>query len=72
MEAAIILGLLGYGVHQMVGHPENITTESKVLVQNEQVLVPKDNSLTNINWSKSGNFLQTSHEHDIVWVMITE
>jgi hypothetical protein len=72
MEVALLLGLLGYGAHQMIGHPETDKTENKTLIKNEQVLIPDDNTLASIDWSKAGNFLQTSHEHNIVWVMISE
>lgn len=73
MELLLLLAA-GAAAHQYLKEPDIAIppSEHKVMVQNEQVWIPDDNTLAMIDWTKAGNFTQTSHQHNVVWVMISE
>ena len=73
MEVLLLIAA-GVAAHQYLKEPDIVipSSEHKVMVQNEQVWVPDDNTLAMIDWSKAGNFAHTSYENDIVWIMISE
>ena len=58
MEAALLLGLLGYGAHQMIGHTD--------VVEEPQAVVET------IDWTREGNFNHSdSPQSGIQWVFVT-
>lgn len=73
MEILLLLAA-GAAAHQYLKEPDIVIppSEHKVMVQNEQVFVPNDNTLAMIDWSKAGNFRQTSSTNNVEWVMISE
>lgn len=73
MELLLLLAA-GAAAHQYLKEPDIVIppSEHKVMVQNEQVFVPNDNTLAMIDWSKAGNFRQTSSTNNVEWVMISE
>ena len=77
MEAALLLGLLGYGVHQYLGHDDE-SKQSPQAVYSSQTTEEignfgtNDVSLAQIDWSKKGNFtVGESSENGVQWVFIT-
>ncbi len=79
MEAALILGLLGYGAHQMIGHPEtnestqySYSTQSTKAISEHYNQYSKDKSIAMIDWSKAGNFKHgDSPQTGVQWVFVT-
>ncbi len=79
MEAALILGLLGYGAHQMIGHPEtkelthySYSTQSTKDISEHYNQYSKDKSIAMIDWSKAGNFKHgDSPKTGVQWVFVT-
>jgi hypothetical protein len=73
MELLLLLAA-GAAAHQYLKEPDIVIppSEHKVMVQNEQVFVPNDTTLAMIDWSKAGNFRQTSRTNNVEWVIISE
>ena len=79
MEAALILGLLGYGAHQMIGHPEenkteqySYSTQTTEDISKHSTQYNKDKSIAMIDWSKAGNFKHgDSPSNGVQWVFVT-
>jgi hypothetical protein len=73
MELLLLLAA-GAAAHQYLKEPDIVIppSEHKVMVQNEQVFVPNDTTLAMIDWSKAGNFRQTSSTNNVEWVIISE
>ena len=81
MEAALILGLLGYGAHQYIGHPEAETSRNTQYMYSTQTTESiseattqhlKDKSIAQIDWSKAGNFVHgDSPATGVQWVFVT-
>ena len=77
MEAALLLGLLGYGVHQYLGHDDKSEQTPQAVYSSQTTEVignfgTNDVSLAQIDWSKAGNFrVGDSSENGVQWVFIT-
>ena len=71
MEAAIILGLLGYGAHQYLDHSEPDVVKYNYSTQTAQEIYIEP-SLTPIDFSKPGNFVVgDSPETGVQWIVVT-
>ncbi len=77
MEAALLLGLLGYGVHQYLGHDDKPAQTPQAVYSSQTTeeignFGTNDVSLAQIDWSKKGNFtVGESSENGVQWVFIT-
>ena len=79
MEAALILGLLGYGAHQIIGHPEenkteqySYSTQTTEDISKYSTQYNKDKSIATIDWNKAGNFKHgDSPNTGVQWVFVT-
>ena len=77
MEAALLLGLLGYGVHQYLGHDDKSEQTPQAVYSSQTTeeignFGTNDVSLAQIDWSKKGNFtVGESSENGVQWVFIT-
>lgn len=67
MEALLILGALASGVH-MYKHME----EEKAHMHETKNVSYIHEGISDIDWSKAGNFRIVSTDNDIKWVMLTE
>ena len=77
MEAALLLGLLGYGVHQYLGHDDKPAQTPQAVYSSQTTeeignFGTNDVSLAQIDWSKAGNsIVADSSENGVQWVFIT-
>ena len=72
MEVLAIIAALAAGAHYISKDdvPDNIVHSSQI-TQEIANFGTNDTSLAQIDWTKAGNFTQTSHEHNVVWVFVT-
>jgi len=81
MEAALLLALLGYGAHQMIGHPEIVEEPQANVIYSAQTtedissfakLNTRVKEMTQVDWSKTGNYKHgDSPETGVQWVFVT-
>tara|TARA_B110000977_G_scaffold197671_1_gene280801 strand:+ start:265 stop:504 length:240 start_codon:yes stop_codon:yes gene_type:complete len=77
MEAALLLGLLGYGVHQYLGHDDKSEQTPQAVYSSQTTeeianFGTNDVSLAQIDWSKAGNsIIGDSPETGVQWVFVT-
>ena len=72
MVEALILGVLSYGAHQYMDHrDDDKTVEYTNRSENISELIPEDNSIAKIDWSKAGNFKSGDVQDGIQWVIVT-
>lgn len=72
MEALLLLGAL-VAAHQYATQPDADIPQSEVRMQTEMVLPTGEKELlASIDWSKAGNFRQTSSANNVEWVIISE
>ena len=78
MEAAIILGLLGYGMHQYIDHNDKPTTQYVYSTQTTEDVESwskinnQIKTIAQVDWSKAGNSkVGDSPETGVQWVFIT-
>ena len=77
MEAALLLGLLGYGVHQYLGHDDKPAQTPQAVYSSQTTeeianFGTNDVSLAQIDWSKAGNsIIGDSSETGVQWVFVT-
>lgn len=72
MELLLLLAA-GAAAHQYLKEPDVVIPPAEVRMQTEMVLPTGEKQLlASIDWSKAGNFRQTSSTNNVVWVMISE
>ena len=72
MEVLLLLAA-GVAAHQYMKEPDVVIPQTEVLVQTEMTLPTGEKELlASIDWSKAGNFRQTSSTNNVEWVIISE
>jgi hypothetical protein len=72
MEVLLLLAA-GIAAHEYLKEPEVVIPPAEVRMQTEMVLPTGEKQLlASIDWSKAGNFRQTSSTNNIEWVIISE
>ena len=72
MELLLLLAA-GAAAHQYLKEPEVVIPPAEVRMQTEMVLPTGEKQLlASIDWSKAGNFRQTSSTNNVEWVIISE
>ncbi len=80
MEAALLLGLLGYGVHQYLGHDDKpaqtpqavYSSQTTEEIANFGTDDTRAKVMAQIDWSKKGNFtVGEPSDNSVQWVFIT-
>lgn len=80
MEAALLLGILGYGMHQYMDHNDDKQTTEYVYSSTQTTKnisqfhkdVERAAMMSQVDWSKPGNFVVgDSPETGVQWVFVT-
>jgi len=72
MEVLLLL-VAGVAAHEYLKEPDVVIPQSEVLVHTEMTLPTGEKELlASIDWSKAGNFRQTSSTNNVEWVIISE